>query len=602
MPHTHRKTDGWYRLEFPVNKNVKQIKELLLNNTDIDDVNLNYYGKLSGDPNDSYWGGQWALSLIEMPSAWDLVEADSSILVGIIDSRINDDHEDIDGNIWVNPYEIINNSTDDWNTYEDDINGWNFINNSNDISYQSSTGDYHGTRVSGIIGARSNNNQGIAGIAGGWSNQSGVKLIGLNVVSQNGINQENARDAIIYLTGLAQQGHKVIANMSINFYYENDNDHTCLKSAVETAIDNGVIIVNSAGNRQIDDQSNPYYNASVSVLPIPARWSGVIAVGASHYAADTTAEGKSSYSLYEEDDTNLLIVAPVDSLESSEVGIYTTYSGDSYVNSFNGTSAAAPIISGVIALMLSANQCLSNNDIIDILKATAVKIGSDSYVGGRTSKLGYGRVDAAAAVQSALEKLSFTVGLGGNKFLLRGQSATFTASVTGGTGTNTYQWYRKESGSSTWSPYGTSSNQSFTMINSDFDIKVVVENCDNTEELIKTVYLVGGGASPKPDNQNMPNYFLLNQNHPNPFNPTTTIKYELPEPSSVRLVVYDLRGNELKTWENSNESPGFKQINWQAIDSHGNKVPAGIYIYKLTATSHETNKVFSKSMKMVLLK
>jgi len=99
-----------------------------------------------------------------------------------------------------------------------------------------------------------------------------------------------------------------------------------------------------------------------------------------------------------------------------------------------------------------------------------------------------------------------------------------------------------------------------------------------------------------------PNEFNLKQNHPNPFNPTTAIKYELPEASSVSISIYDIRGNEVKTWESGNESPGFKQITWQATDTHGNKVPAGIYIYKLTAISHETNKVFSKSMKMVFLK
>ncbi|MBL7011294.1 MAG: hypothetical protein ISR82_08735, partial [Candidatus Marinimicrobia bacterium] len=126
LPHSHRKTDGWYRLEFPVKKNVKQIKDLLINNSDIEDVNLNYYGKLSGTPNDPYWDGQWALKLIGMPSAWGLIQPDSSILMGIIDSGINDDHEDFEGNIWVNPNDPLGGGDDDANGYVDDINGWNF--------------------------------------------------------------------------------------------------------------------------------------------------------------------------------------------------------------------------------------------------------------------------------------------------------------------------------------------------------------------------------------------------------------------------------------------------------------------------------------------
>ncbi|MBC8345616.1 MAG: T9SS type A sorting domain-containing protein [Candidatus Marinimicrobia bacterium] len=103
-------------------------------------------------------------------------------------------------------------------------------------------------------------------------------------------------------------------------------------------------------------------------------------------------------------------------------------------------------------------------------------------------------------------------------------------------------------------------------------------------------------------NEPIPAVYGLNANYPNPFNPSTIIKYSLPEASSVLITIYDIRGNEVKSWTNANEQPGYKQINWQAKDRNGHKVPAGIYIYKLTAISHETNEVFSKSMKMVLLK
>ncbi|MBC8346975.1 MAG: T9SS type A sorting domain-containing protein [Candidatus Marinimicrobia bacterium] len=136
------------------------------------------------------------------------------------------------------------------------------------------------------------------------------------------------------------------------------------------------------------------------------------------------------------------------------------------------------------------------------------------------------------------------------------------------------------------------------MINDLFDIKVVVENCNNTEEKIKTIYLAGGGAKMLM----LPESYALQQNHPNPFNPTTTIKYELPESSSISLVIYDLRGSEIFNWSNNRENAGYKRITWNGKDQNGYSIPAGVYIYKLTAKSHESDQVFTQSRKMVLMK
>jgi hypothetical protein len=104
-------------------------------------------------------------------------------------------------------------------------------------------------------------------------------------------------------------------------------------------------------------------------------------------------------------------------------------------------------------------------------------------------------------------------------------------------------------------------------------------------------------------NQNaIPREFGLSQNHPNPFNPTTTIKYELPEPSYVSMVIYDLMGHKVIKWENDYEDAGFRHINWDGTNVNGIPVPSGIYIYRLTARSKESDQVFTQSRKMVLLK
>jgi len=100
----------------------------------------------------------------------------------------------------------------------------------------------------------------------------------------------------------------------------------------------------------------------------------------------------------------------------------------------------------------------------------------------------------------------------------------------------------------------------------------------------------------------IPEDFALEPNHPNPFNPSTMIKYSLPQASSVSLVIYDLIGSEIFKWSNSKEDAGYKRITWNGKDQKGNSVPAGVYIYKLTAISHESDQVFTENRKMVLMK
>ncbi len=85
--------------------------------------------------------------------------------------------------------------------------------------------------------------------------------------------------------------------------------------------------------------------------------------------------------------------------------------------------------------------------------------------------------------------------------------------------------------------------------------------------------------------------FALRQNFPNPFNPTTKIKYEIKNNSQVNLTVYDLTGKEVATLVNSFQSAGIHEVNFDAAN-----LPSGIYIYKLNAGS------FSEMRKMALVK
>ena len=181
------------------------------------------------------------------------------------------------------------------------------------------------------------------------------------------------------------------------------------------------------------------------------------------------------------------------------------------------------------------------------------------------------------------------------------QQGTFTAQTTGGSSAPTYQWYKKYDGSTTWYTLGTSQSQTEMMVYTGFTMKVDVTSGNETSTA--TTYCSsgsGGGGNPKI--LMLPKSYSLLQNHPNPFNPITTIKYELPEPSIVSIVIYNLLGHEMIRWAKGYEQAGYKDFTWNGKNKLGQNVPTGMYIYKLSATSLESNKVFTENRKMVLLK
>lgn len=94
----------------------------------------------------------------------------------------------------------------------------------------------------------------------------------------------------------------------------------------------------------------------------------------------------------------------------------------------------------------------------------------------------------------------------------------------------------------------------------------------------------------------IPAVYSLNQNFPNPFNPTTTIEYTIPEAGHVNLVIYNLAGQKIRTLVNENQPASFRKIVWDGRNEMGESVGAGIYFYKLVSGN------FSKIQKMTLIK
>ena len=98
------------------------------------------------------------------------------------------------------------------------------------------------------------------------------------------------------------------------------------------------------------------------------------------------------------------------------------------------------------------------------------------------------------------------------------------------------------------------------------------------------------------DDGSLPSVFTLHQNHPNPFNPTTQIRYDLPNDAMVNITIYDMMGRMIKTLVNAQQPAGYRLAQWDATNDYGETVAAGLYLYTIQTGN------FIQTNKMVLLK
>ncbi|MEK7125400.1 MAG: S8 family serine peptidase, partial [Patescibacteria group bacterium] len=140
------------------------------------------------EPNDPlYFANQASyFGQIKLWDAWIKTTGSADVIIAIIDSGVDMDHPDLIGNMWFNKKEIpLNGVDDDNNGYVDDLNGWDFLENTSDPhpklhDGKSFSGLNHGTVVAGIAAAATNNNEGLAGVC--WS----CKVMALRAVGGDG--------------------------------------------------------------------------------------------------------------------------------------------------------------------------------------------------------------------------------------------------------------------------------------------------------------------------------------------------------------------------------------------------------------------------------
>ena len=98
------------------------------------------------------------------------------------------------------------------------------------------------------------------------------------------------------------------------------------------------------------------------------------------------------------------------------------------------------------------------------------------------------------------------------------------------------------------------------------------------------------------DMEGVPNEFTLHENYPNPFNPTTTLRFDVPEVSDITVTIFNMLGQKVRTFNLNNTPAGYHSVKWNATNDYGDPVGAGVYLYQLQANQ------FIKTRKMVLLK
>lgn len=288
---------------------------------------------LSVTPNDIRINDQWALQSISAYQAWQYGTGSKDIVVAIIDSGIDLNNQDIKNNLWVNPGEIAGDGIDNENNgYIDDINGWNFYSNNNDI--QDRYG--HGSHVAGIIGAEGNTSLGVAGI--NWS----VSLMALKFMNDKGVGDTGgAIRAMDYISMMKNTYgvNVVVANAS---WGGGTGFSNMLYGAITRLNDAGVVLTAAAGNNGSDNDITLRYP---SCYDIP----NVISVGGLGYDGVRLA----SFSNYGA--TTVDIAAPGSMILST-----IPYNNYGYMS---GTSMAAPMVAGAIALLNSVKPGLSISEV-----------------------------------------------------------------------------------------------------------------------------------------------------------------------------------------------------------------------------------------------
>ncbi|OGU37510.1 MAG: hypothetical protein A2058_11095 [Ignavibacteria bacterium GWA2_36_19] len=504
-------------------------------------------------PNDYYYtnGSQWYLNAISAPEAWEITKGGSEVKIALIDwEGVELTHSDLHSKIVGgdnNPAGILGG---------------------------------HGTRVAGLAGAITNNTIGVASLE--WN----IKLITYqpyyDEVNSASLAQKikDASDAcanVINLSlktiktgfitcGVLMSNDNINSTLAYNYYY--NWDYSLVRDAINYAVGKNSVIVASAGNTNnaISDFILPCESIPYSCYP--AYYSNVIAVsGSQHNGWFVNEWNRGSFV-----DVN----AP--GRTDATYGLWSTDLNNNYTNAINktsGTSFSAPQVSALAALIKSLNASLSPAQVKIIMENTADKEGQYSYTNGRNDYFGYGRINAYKAVQppSAPQNLSYTVVNGHPRLswsagewdvklyeIWRDLGQGYVKISEVNAPATTYDDYDLIiSASNPYSAWYYVKAKDLTNLTSVASSSLRVRYSGLQKDALEIIQLP---SDPTPY-----------QNFPNPFNPTTTIKYSVPNEQLVSIKLYNSLGQEIVTIVEGVKQHGFYQINVDA-----SYLSSGIYL------------------------
>lgn len=356
-----------YLIRFPKGWQLEPLRRRYERHAAIEAVEMNRLNQPCAEvePNDPNYTAQWNLSVLNIRQAWGIEQGKPQVTVAVVDSGIATRHPEFRSQLWENVGEIPRNGIDDdGNGYIDDKNGWDF----SDAPALPGRGDWtvrdndpedetgHGTHVAGIIAAKANNGLGVAGIA------PQCRLMPLRAGFKYGggtyLQNDDLAAAIVYA---ADNGAQVI-NMS----WGDTVRAFIIEDAVEYAYHRGCILVGAAGNLAA---VGSYYPAALK--PVIS----VAGLGKEKQLYDASNFG-----------------ATIDIAAPGEEILSTALDGD--YQKRDGTSMAAAHVSGVAALILSANPHATHIEIQEKLIATAKPLFITELVGA-------GSLDAYAALTTS---------------------------------------------------------------------------------------------------------------------------------------------------------------------------------------------------------
>jgi subtilisin family serine protease len=320
-------------------------------------------------PRDPQFNDQWALANsgqrggkkgadISATLAWARTTGSENVVVAVLDTGVDYNHEDLTENMWRRPEKMAPYHDNELGTMDDEF-GFNAIDGSDPMDDNG-----HGTHCAGIIGAEGENEIGIAGV--NWK----VQIMPLKFMNASGSGStKDAIEAINYVIDRKKAGVSV---RIISASWGSTQKSRALGDVIRKAYENDILFVAAAGNSSVDNDRTPHYPSSYDSP-------NVVSV-----AALDRHDALASFSNYGV--KSVAIAAP-------GVEILSTWLGNEYEEK-SGTSMATPVVSGVAALILAEHPEMS----VDALKKKLLA-STDPIVALKGKTITGGRINAAKALE-----------------------------------------------------------------------------------------------------------------------------------------------------------------------------------------------------------